>query len=95
MVTCGCCGHAGSFVSQQLNSSANAFDLTVTAQFVVPAAGDNGTLSVTLAALELRRKQQVGNNTHELLIAMLAGRTHSKHTRSASALGQKDPVCSW
>lgn len=49
----------GALVSQQFNSSSNTFDLTVTAQFVVPAGGDNGTLSLTLAALELQTRREV------------------------------------
>jgi hypothetical protein len=49
----------GALVSQQFNSSSNTFDLTVTAQFVVPAGGDNGTLSVTLATLELQKRREV------------------------------------
>jgi hypothetical protein len=50
---------AGALVSQAFNSSSDTFDLTVTAQFVVPAGGDSGTLSLTLAMLELHREKQV------------------------------------
>jgi hypothetical protein len=71
--------HAGALVSQQFNSSASTFDLTVTTQFVVPAAGDNGTLSVTLAALELRRKQQVNNNMQLLFLPSVCWHAHCKH----------------
>lgn len=51
---------AGALVTQQFNSSSDTFDLTVTAQFLVPAEGDVGTLSVTLAVLDLHEQQQVG-----------------------------------
>jgi len=47
-------------VTQEFDSSSDTFDLTVTAQLLVPAEGDVGTLSVTLAVLDLHEEQQVG-----------------------------------
>jgi hypothetical protein len=47
-------------VSQQYNSRNHTFDLTITAQFVVPPKGDSGNVTLTLAELDVQHEQQVG-----------------------------------
>jgi hypothetical protein len=52
-----CCLVSGALVNQQLVHS--SFLLTVTAQLLVPEAGDCGLLSASLPALGLKQEKQV------------------------------------
>lgn len=50
---------AGAFVAQSQikSSSGNKFAVNITSQFVVPAAGDRGTLQVEIPALGIKRQE--------------------------------------
>lgn len=53
------CCTAGAFVAQSTikSASGNKFAVNITSQFVVPAAGDKGTLQVEIPALGIKRQE--------------------------------------